>query len=51
MTNPPTKGKKPVYKHTDIAELVRKVERKPVEYPIYEFSGRTFTKTDKPASG
>jgi hypothetical protein len=49
MSNTP--GKKPTFKNTDIAALVRKVERKPVAYPIYQFSGRTFTKTDKPASG
>jgi hypothetical protein len=39
---------KPKYRQTDIAAQVRRVDPKPGFYPVYEFTGRTFVKRDRP---
>jgi len=39
---------KPKYRQTDMAAQVRRVDPKPGFYPVYEFTGRTFVKRDRP---
>lgn len=48
MTAPVIPREKPRFKSIDIREQIRKVDRKPERYPVYEFSGRTFTAIDTP---
>lgn len=40
---------KPDYRHTDMKAEVRKADRGQAHYyPVYQFTGRTFTKRDVP---
>lgn len=43
-----SRGRRPVFRQTDMTTLVRSVERKPAYYPDYQFTGRTFVKRDVP---
>jgi hypothetical protein len=38
----------PRFKNVDIREEIAKTDRKPERYPVYQFTGRTFTKEDRP---
>ncbi|MDP1931918.1 MAG: hypothetical protein Q8L60_10715 [Gammaproteobacteria bacterium] len=39
---------KPRFKSTTITAEVQRADRKPEKYVVYQFTGRTFTKEDKP---
>lgn len=41
---------KPRFKNLSVKSEIAKVERRPEKYAVYEFSGRTFIKEDKPGT-
>ena len=39
---------KPRFRSTTIKAEVQRIDRKPEQYVVYQFTGRSFTKEDKP---
>lgn len=50
MTAPYIPTTKPRFKSTTIRAEVNRVDRKPQKYVEYQFTGRAFTKEDKPGT-